>query len=57
MTLVSLVLATVSAIADTYPRQPIDAQHYVFRLTLADDTDEIIGQSTIDLLAVNQVTE
>src|ERR1041384_3300046 len=36
--------------ADTYPRQPgIDALHYVFRLTLSDDSDEIVGEATIDL--------
>jgi aminopeptidase N len=36
--------------ADTYPRQPgIDVLNYVFRLTLSDDTDEIIGEATIDL--------
>jgi aminopeptidase N len=38
------------AFADTYPRQPgIDALHYVFRLALSDDTDEIVGEATIDL--------
>lgn len=36
--------------ADTYPRQPgVDAVHYVFRLTLRDDTDEIAGEATADL--------
>src|SRR5687768_5477855 len=43
--------------ADTNPRQPIDIQHYVFRLTLSDDTDEIVGQSTIDLLTAKEVTD
>src|SRR3954447_26389522 len=34
--------------ADTYPRQPgIDVQHYVFRVTLSDDSDEIAGEATI----------
>jgi aminopeptidase N len=34
--------------ADQYPRQPgIDVQHYVFRVTLADDTDEIHGDTTV----------
>jgi len=33
--------------ADTYPRQPgIDVLHYVFRLTLADASNEIAGEST-----------
>jgi aminopeptidase N len=34
--------------ADTYPRQPgIDVQHYVFRVTLSDDSDEIAGETTV----------
>ena len=34
--------------ADTYPRQTsIDAQHYIFRLTLSDDTDEIVGEASV----------
>ncbi|HYL78277.1 MAG TPA: M1 family metallopeptidase [Bryobacteraceae bacterium] len=41
---------TVPLRADTYPRQQgIDAIHYVFRLTLSDDTDEIVGDATLDL--------
>ncbi|HEV2690775.1 MAG TPA: M1 family metallopeptidase [Bryobacteraceae bacterium] len=45
--------------ADTYPRQPgIDAIHYVFRLTLSDETDEIAGTATIDVQFVrNGVSE
>jgi aminopeptidase N len=36
--------------ADTYPRQPdVDVLNYVFRLTLSDDTDEIMGEVTVDL--------
>lgn len=36
--------------ADTYPCQlAIDAQHYTFRLTLSDDSDEIVGEATVDL--------
>jgi hypothetical protein len=39
-----------SALADDYPRQPgIDAQHYLFRVRLADDSDSISGEATIDL--------
>ena len=35
-------------LADNYPRQPgIDVQHYVFRVTLSDDTDEITGETTV----------
>src|SRR6476661_190496 len=34
--------------ADTYPRQPgIDVEHYVFRVTLNDDSDEIAGETTV----------
>src|SRR5882724_3398659 len=49
-----LVLAFgVSALvifADTYPRQTgVDAQHYTFRITVSDDTDEIAGEATADL--------
>ena len=45
-----LSLLAAPALADTYPRQPgIDALNYVFRVTLSDDTDEIVGEATIDL--------
>ena len=38
------------AFADNYPRQTgIDVQHYVFRVALSDDTDELAGETTIDL--------
>src|SRR5262249_30602505 len=41
---------SVPSSADTYPRQPgVDALHYVFRLTLADDTDEVAGEATVEL--------
>jgi aminopeptidase N len=34
--------------ADPYPRQPgIDAEHYVFRITLRDDTDRISGEVSV----------
>src|SRR5579883_1631380 len=36
------------AFADNYPRQPgIDVQHYIFRVTLSDTTDEIAGETTV----------
>jgi aminopeptidase N len=36
--------------ADTYPRQTgIDIQHYVFRLTLTDESDLISGQATVSV--------
>jgi hypothetical protein len=35
---------------DTYPKNPdIDILHYTFRLTLSDATDEIVGETTVDL--------
>ena len=46
---VRLLFLTSIAYADTYPRQPIDALHYAFHLTLSDSTDEIQGQATVDL--------
>ena len=46
----ALLAVVVCAHADTYPRQNgVDAQHYIFRLTLSDDTDEIAGEATADL--------
>jgi len=50
-----LALLLVSALApplsaDNYPRQPgVDVQSYVFRVTLSDDTDEIVGETTVDV--------
>ena len=42
------VFIAASAFADTYPRQPgIDVEHYIFRLTLSDQTDEIRGETTV----------
>src|SRR3954452_8803544 len=41
--------------ADTYPRQPgIDVQHYVFRISLSDDTDEIAGETTVTVRFVQE---
>lgn len=45
------VLCARPAAGDTYPRQMgVDAQHYVYRLTLRDDADEIVGEATAQLL-------
>jgi aminopeptidase N len=33
--------------ADTYPRQPLDVEHYRFALTLSDTTDRIGGEATV----------
>ena len=45
-----LALATLPAVAgaDTYPRQPgLDVVHYVFRISLGDQSDEITGETTV----------
>jgi aminopeptidase N len=44
----SLVVSV--ARSDTYPRQrAVDVLHYVFRVTLNDETDEISGETTVDV--------
>jgi aminopeptidase N len=41
-------LCACGALADQYPRQPgIDVQHYIFRVTLRDDSNEIAGATTV----------
>ncbi|MDQ3071532.1 MAG: M1 family peptidase, partial [Acidobacteriota bacterium] len=47
--LLSLAAAGTTLTADTYPRQPIDLQHYRFALMLSDTTDRIDGEATIRL--------
>ncbi len=43
------LLCAIQLAGDTYPRQTgIDAQHYIFRLTLSDDTDEIAGEASVE---------
>ena len=45
-----LLVCVSVAFADNYPRQPgIDAQHYIFRVSLNDESDEVIGETTADL--------
>jgi len=48
---IALTLSPVLVLADTYPRQPaVDAEHYVFRLTLlTTDSNEIEGEATVRL--------
>src|SRR3954471_22527973 len=47
---IALALFTTFAFADNYSRQPgIDAQHYIFRVSLSDITDQITGEATVDL--------
>jgi aminopeptidase N len=51
----ALALTATLAFADNYPRQPgIDVQHYVFRITLSDDTDEIYGEATVAMRFVQE---
>lgn len=41
---------TPPAAADVYPRQPgLDVEHYAFRLSLGDASDEIAGEATVRL--------
>lgn len=56
--LVLSVLVATALRADSYPRQPgIDVQHYVFRVTLSDDTDEIAGEATVTVRVKEGVHE
>src|SRR5258708_1268225 len=57
--IIAVTLTAALACADNYPRQPgVDAQHYIFRVTLSDDTDQIAGEATVDLRFVREgVTE
>lgn len=48
--LLSVVLATTTAAADTYPKNAgIDVEHYTFTLELQDATDRIAGSAAIDV--------
>jgi hypothetical protein len=48
--LVAILLGARTSSADTYPRQGgIDVLHYVFKLDLADDSDLIAGEATIEV--------
>ena len=42
-----LICAAGAASPDTYPRQPVDVEHYRFSLTLSDSTDRIEGVTTV----------
>jgi aminopeptidase N len=53
--LACLILYVPLVLADNYPRQTgIDAQHYILRATLSDDTDEISGEATVALRFVKK---
>ena len=45
--LILAVAAFASGPIDTYPRQPVDVEHYRFAITLADSTDRIAGVATV----------
>lgn len=50
LTLLLVAAATLTTGArDTYPRQPVDIEHYRFAITLADTTDRIEGEATVRL--------
>lgn len=52
--ILALFVLSIPVFADTYPRQPgIDVIHYIFRLTLNDNSDEIVGETTVDVRFVN----
>ncbi len=54
-TAVVLVLGIGTAGADTYPRQPgIDVTHYVFRLTLTDESDAVEGEATVHVRILDE---
>jgi aminopeptidase N len=42
-------LATAPLGADTYPRQPLDVEHYRFAITMTDASDRITGEATVRL--------
>src|ERR1041384_699192 len=43
-----LTLCAMLVFPDSYPRQPdIDVQHYVFRIALNDENNEIAGETTV----------
>jgi hypothetical protein len=49
--LLILMLVSTFCYADNYPRNySVDILHYKFELTLSDKSDEIVGQTTIDVL-------
>jgi aminopeptidase N len=47
---VLLAIANPNVRCDTYPRQPsLRVDHYTFRISLSDSTNEIEGQATVEL--------
>ncbi len=48
LTLIGASLGAPPATArDTYPRQPVDVEHYRFAITVSDSTDRIEGEATV----------
>jgi aminopeptidase N len=43
----SLLLALALPVADTYPRQPLDVEHYTFALVLSDSSNRVDGTATV----------
>src|SRR5262245_51710829 len=53
--LITLLLLPTLLFADNYPRQPgIDVQHYVFRVTLTDTSDDLLGETTVTVRFVRE---
>jgi len=47
LVLLLVLLGGLPLAADTYPRQPLDVEHYRFALGLSDTTDRITGTATV----------
>lgn len=45
----AFALSVTGLAADTYPRQPLDVEHYHFALTLTDQDDRIAGDARVRL--------
>jgi aminopeptidase N len=46
----TVAIPSTSPLRDDYPKNPnIDALNYVFRLSLSDESDEIVGSATMDV--------
>ena len=58
MMAIGFLLTGQASFADTYPRQPgVDAVHYVFRLTVEDTSNRIVGEATATLRLTAPVKE
>ncbi len=51
----ALCAAGSDARADTYPRQPgVDVLQYTFALSLGDETDEVVGETTVEFRVLQE---